>query len=301
MKVFQSFSGAVIPSNTALTIGNFDGVHLGHQALFKRLKQAASHSAAITFSNHPSTILNKSSITYLTTLPHRLSLLEKLDLDFLFLIPFSEALAKKTAAIFLKEVREAVPFSHLILGYDAVIGHDRQNNLYPLAIELAVHLEYLPPVRFGSKAISSSEIRKSILAGELEKAGELLGRPYSIFATVQPGDGKGRTLGFHTANLPVEELALPPLGVYAVHANINNKLQLGVANLGHAPTLHKNRPPCLEVHLLDTETNLYNKEIEVFFLKFLRPERRFPTTCDLKEQIKQDIAITRSLFNRPHA
>jgi riboflavin kinase / FMN adenylyltransferase len=297
MKVINHFKQfSTSEAFIALTIGNFDGVHLGHQALFKRLKQAAPHASVITFSNHPEEVLRKTSIPHLTTLAHRLALFEKMGIDDTILIPFSEEFSKQTARGFLTQLKLAIPFTYLILGHDAVIGHDRKHDLYDLCEELSFTLEYLEPVHINGTIISSSAIRKCIHAGQLADASLLLGRPYSIFATVQHGQGKGRSLGFHTANLPVEELALPPLGVWAVNVKISHETLPAVANLGHAPTLHKDRPLCLEVHLIDDFRDLYGKELEVFFLKYLRPEKHFESLEALKTQIGQDILRAKEIL-----
>lgn len=289
MKVFHSFKDLPPSPSTAVTIGNFDGVHLGHQALLKRLNEVASHKVVLTFSNHPNEILHHAPISYLTTLPHRLALLEALGVSDVILIPFTEHFSKQTAKEFLTHLKEELPFSHLILGHDAVIGSDRQKDLSLLSRQLSFTLEYLKPVQVEDIIVSSSEIRKHIQQGKLSETCLFLGRPYSIYATVQQGEGKGAALGFHTANLPVNELALPPLGVYAVHVIHQEKTYPAVANLGHAPTLHHNRPIILEVHLLNTNQPLYGQAIEVCFRHFIRLEQCFANPEQLKTQITKDI------------
>lgn len=279
-----------------LSIGNFDGVHLGHQSVLRRLKESGDYSIVFTFSNHPAEVLHDAPISRLTTLSHRLSLIKKSGIDTTILEPFTFEFSKQTSEQFLTLLKKELNFSHLILGHDAVIGSDRNRDLTELSHKLNFHLEYLKPIKIEETIVSSSEIRKAIHEGDLEKAGALLGRPYSIFTTVQSGLGKGATLGFHTANLPVEELALPPLGVWAVHVVTDRKRHLAVANLGHAPTLHRNRPPFLEVHLIDKDVNLLEKELEVFFLKYLRAEQRFSTIEALREQIQRDISFTKQSF-----
>lgn len=287
MKILNSY----IPIGTplAITIGNFDGVHLGHRAMITRLKERAPHSAIITFSNHPDEILHHTPVSHLTTLTHRLSLFEEMGIEAVILIPFTEEFSKQTARLFLTTLKQRLGFTHLILGHDGVIGHDRTKDLHPLSQELHFSLEYLEPVLVKGKVVSSSEIRKHIGAGELREAALFLGRPYSIRATVEPGKGMGHVLGFHTANLPVEELALPPMGVYAVEVALDQEILPAIANLGYAPTLHKDRPPCLEVHLLDEERDLYGRELDVRFIKYLRPEKKFNSAEELKQQIEKDI------------
>ena len=296
MKIHENLNVQLAAGPIALTIGNFDGVHLGHQAVLKRLKASACQTVVFTFSNHPAEVLHHAQIMRLTTLTHRLKLLEQIGIDQVILVPFTQEFAKQSAESFLTALKKNFPFSHLILGHDSVIGHDRKRDLQQLCGPLAFSLEYLPPITHQNQVVSSSVIRKHIQAGELAQASPLLGRPYSIVATVQPGHGKGREIGFHTANLPVESLALPPLGVYAVQVKSDEKLLPAVANLGRAPTLHSARPPCLEVHLINKQRDLYGQQLEVIFHTFIRPEKRFDTLSELQAQIHQDILIVSSLF-----
>ncbi len=273
----------------SLTIGNFDGVHLGHQAILSRL---SGQKVVFTFSNHPIEVLQSCPFFRLTTTSHRLRLLEKNGVDTTLIVPFTEAFSKQPADEFITQLHIALPFSHLVLGHDAVIGHKRQGDtilLQELATKLGFSLTYLEPITFNGAPVSSSQLRALIQKGSFEEASKLLGRPYSIQSVVEPGDQQGRHLGFKTANLKVHSLCLPPLGVYVVQTEIENKSYIGVANLGHAPTLHANRPPILEVHLIDYQGELYGLEIEVEFLKFLRPEKRFDSIEALKRQIQNDI------------
>jgi len=273
----------------SLTIGNFDGVHLGHQAILSKL---TGQKVVFTFSNHPIEILKSQPFYRLTTTSHRLKLLKENAIDTTIMVPFTEAFSKQSAEEFLLYLRESLPFSHLVLGHDAVIGHARQGDaahLHTLAAQHGFALDYLKPIMQNGVTVSSSEIRKQIQDGCFEKASMLLGRPYSIMTTVEPGTQQGRLLGFQTANLKVHTLCLPPLGVYVVRTTIQGANYLGVANLGRAPTLHANRPPILEVHLIGYEGELYSQEIDVVFLKFLRPERRFDSIEALKSQIQSDI------------
>lgn len=290
MKIQNNFNFQLSLEPVALTIGNFDGVHLGHQAVLKRLKTSASQTVVLTFSNHPAEVLHHATIPRLTTLPHRLALLEQIGIDQVMLIPFTQEFAKQSAETFLTLLKKHIPFTHLILGYDAVIGHDRKRDLQQLCGTLDFSLEYLPPITHQAQIISSSLIRKHIQNGELDLASSFLGRPYSILSTVQKGHGKGKEIGFQTANLPVEGLVLPPFGVYAVQVKLNGEFQPGIGNLGHAPTIHFDRPPFLEIHLFNDQRDLYGQQLEVIFQKFIRSEKRFDTLSELQTQIRQDIA-----------
>ncbi len=273
----------------SLTIGNFDGVHLGHQAILSKLQ---NHKVVVTFSNHPLEVLKSSPFYRLTTISHRLNLLEKQGVEVTVMLPFTEAFSKQTPEEFLLKLRASIPFSHLCLGHDAALGAERQGDSTFLETFARAHhftFERVEAVKLDHSTVSSSKIRAYIQSGEFENASTLLGRPYSIRSLVEPGARQGRILGFQTANLKVHTLCLPPLGVYSVRTYIDGKPYLGVANLGRAPTLHADRPPILEVHLIDFSGDLYSQELEVFFLKFLRPEKRFESIDALQAQISTDI------------
>lgn len=289
-----------IPSSypIALTLGNFDGVHLGHQSILKSLVKENTQPVVFTFVNHPAEILHQKPTAHLTTLPHRLQLLEKAGVQTTILAPFTAEFSKLSAEAFLANLKHSVSFSRLVLGHDALIGHQRQGNieiLQKLTKKLQFSLEYLEPVQVDGIIVSSTHIRELIQKGDFESASRFLGRPFSIYSCIQLGAGKGRLIGFPTANLSVEGLCLPPLGVYAIETTIEGKTHLGVANLGHAPTLHAMRPSCLEVHLLDWPTNSPN-HLDVRFLHYIRPEKRFDSIDALKNQIKEDINCVKNKY-----
>lgn len=281
----------------ALTIGNFDGMHVGHQALLKHLVSKKLHSTVLTFSNHPLTVLSHERPLEITTVDHKILLFKELRIDTVLLLPFTEEFSKQSPDFFLNFLQKYIPFSHLVLGYDGVIGHAREGDrpyLEQLAQKLKFQLEYFPPVCLDGQPISSRKIRTSIQQGDLSTAARYLGRPFSIYSKVMSGKAMGRVLGFKTINLPTEGRVLPPHGVYVVHVRVGNQTLLGVANLGSAPTLHQDRPPLIEVHILDVEENFYEREVEVIFIKYLRSEKKFDSVETLKQQIVEDILATRS-------
>ncbi|MFZ0565121.1 MAG: bifunctional riboflavin kinase/FAD synthetase [Chlamydiales bacterium] len=294
----ESFAKQSRPTN--LTIGMFDGMHLGHQALINRLVEKDGHCVVLTFSNHPAQVLYQKKISLLTSLSHRLALFEQKKVDTVILLPFTNEFSKQSATSFLTLLKQHLRFTHLILGHDSAIGQGREGDrphLFSIANSLNFSLEYIEPIQVEKMVVSSSEIRKKIESGDLKTTSRLIGRDYSIFARVARGAGKGQILGFQTANLPVEGLCLPPLGVWAVKVMVDNQIYWAVANLGHAPTLHVHRPLCLEVHLLSCQKQFYGKEMEVIFLKHLRSERRFATLEMLKKQIKKDIFHAKQFFD----
>lgn len=288
---------------TVLSIGNFDGVHLGHQAVLKRLLETAHtlhfQSAVLTFSNHPSTVLRPTHPTpFLCTVAHKMRLLESMGIDLALLIPFTQEFSEQSAEAFLQNIRKVLPFNILILGHDAHIGKNREGDRHTvtnLGRTLGFQVEYIPDCFQGGHRISSSLIRDHIQKGQLVEATSLLGRPYSIAGRVMKGRGRGVSLGFPTANLTVSDLCLPPFGVYAVRAVIDGQEQAGIANLGVAPTIRQDSEPLLEVHFFADQGDLYNREIDVQLRDFIRTEKVFQSIEELKQQIAVDIVKAKSI------
>lgn len=282
-----------------LTIGNFDGVHKGHLFLLQTmLKKAGTshHTCAITFNNHPSETLRPENPTpLLCTIPHKIKLMEETGLNSLILLNFNPKLASLTAEAFIQKIRSSIPFSHLFLGHDATIGKGRggnQETMQTLAHKFGFEVHYVTEYKQAEHALSSTQIRKLLRHGEIKPVEELLGRPYSIYSTVVQGIGKGKQIGFATANIDVSGLCLPPYGVYAVSMKRKDGLLLqGIANLGVAPTIKEAGQPTLEVHLFNAHLDLYGENVEVIFHQFIRPEKKFASIEDLKQQIQADIKM----------
>lgn len=305
MKIIRSLTDIEdIQVPVALTIGNFDGIHLGHQTVINKLKAVAKSdkipSTLITFENHPAEILRPGqTILRLCTLKHRLKLLEEARIDVTVLLTFTQELAEQTAEAFIDTLQNAIPFSHLVLGHDARVGKDRQGDRHKI-IELAKHhhfsVEYLEPFTYQGLPVSSSKIRETIQKGDFDLAEKLLGRKYSIYSMVKTGLGHGKKIGFPTANIDVSGLALPLYGVYAVKLVTNGNSFPGVANLGIAPTIRQENKPILEVHLFNSQEELYGKNVEVVFYKYLRPEMKFDSIDNLKKQIATDVEKAKLLL-----
>jgi riboflavin kinase / FMN adenylyltransferase len=287
-----------------LTIGNFDGMHRGHCAVLKRARSFAGNEGEIvvlTFRNHPSEILRPEQPTpLLCTLPHKLQLLQQIGVDTVLLLPFTGYLAKHSAASFIERIRQFIPFSYLVLGHDATLGRDRQGKR-PIMLELGdqwgFNVFYQEEYRFEGQPVSSTRIREALRQGDFDQVNQLLDRPYSIYALVSKGKGKGKQMGIPTANLEVAGLCLPPYGVYAVEVIKNSRSIQGVANLGIAPTMRMDVNPILEVHLFDYEQNLYGDYLEVIFKNFIRPEQKFNNLEELHEQITIDIKLAKEFFS----
>jgi len=303
MIVYEALKKLETDSQTiGLTIGNFDGMHLGHQSILKHLRERIGlngHSVVMTFSNHPAQILKPDfSPSFLCSLSQKMRLIKRSGVDSLFILPFTSDLANLSPAAFLSMLRNFIPFTHLILGHDATIGKNRtgtRDHLKQLADSFSFHLEYLNEVKHHHEPISSTIIRSLIKAGDLLKAAALLGRPYSLYSQIETGRGLGKTIGFPTLNLNIDQCCLPPLGVYKVRVMLSPDLSLpGIANVGVAPTVRSDSSPKLEVHLLDPLPQEQLSHLEVVFEKFIRPERKFDSLEDLRLQIKTDIDFLKS-------
>lgn len=282
--------------SVVLTIGNFDGVHRGHLAVLDRVKHLAKkngETVVLTFSNHPSQILRPEKNLQLICSPlHKLKLLEEQNINTVISIEFSRELANRSAASFIEQVHESLSFSHLVLGHDATLGKDRHGDraiIQELGVEWNFNVHYLDEYCVDGVPVSSTRIRNLLNCGNLENVNLLLDRPYSIYGRVNEGLGKGKEIGFPTANLDVSELCLPPLGVYEVQVKYQSRLEQGIANLGIAPTVKNDSKPVLEVHLFNLTENLYGQYVEVIFSKFIRPEQKFNNIQELREQILKDI------------
>lgn len=279
-----------------LTIGNFDGMHRGHLAVIRRAQEIASgksQTMVLTFNNHPSEILRpQHPISLLCTLPHRIQLIEASGINSLLLLPFTNYLAQHSAASFVENLRQYIPFTHLVLGHDATLGRDRQGNrvvMKDLGQDWGFDVHYVEEYRFEGHPVSSSRIRELLQRGELDQVEVLLGRPYSIYSKVVSGMVVGKELGYPTINFEVNGLCLPPFGVYTVKVKSKNELFPGIANLGIAPTIRQDVKPWLEVYLFNQALNFHEQEIEVIFQQFIRPEHKFENSEDLRQQIAKDI------------
>ena len=302
-------SGALSTTPSALTIGTFDGVHLGHQMILRRLIHIAADnqlsSVVITFENHPREILNPTRrLETLTSTDQKIELLRQIGVDAVILLTFSPELRAVSAQDFLEAAQTTTPFSHMVLGYDSTFGKNREGNretVPKLAKAKGFSVEYLDQCFINETAISSTMIRQLIRTGDLSHASQLLGRDYSLEGVVEKGAGKGALIGFPTANLSLPSRCLPPNGVYAISTFIDDRPYLGVANLGLAPTIQKRQHPILEVHLFDFNGSLYERKLEVALHEFIRPEKTFDSPKDLVAQIQQDIHRVKNTDTHPNS
>jgi riboflavin kinase/FMN adenylyltransferase len=284
---------------TWVTIGSFDGVHLGHQSIIKRLVEGAHQenlpAVVITFFPHPSKVLRGNGAPfYLTTPEERASLLAGLQVDLVITLTFDKELASHSADDFVGLLSRHLGLKHLLIGYDFALGRGREGNfvvLGNLGQKYQYTLEGLAPFTIQDEVVSSSRIRELINEGNVSLASQYLGRRYEVEGKVIPGDGRGRTIGIPTANLEVwKERLLPGRGVYATTAHYAGKSYPSVTNIGLRPTFENQAPLMhLETHLLDFSQDLYGANLGLEFVEFLRTEQRFPSVQALVEQIHADI------------
>jgi riboflavin kinase/FMN adenylyltransferase len=281
------------------TIGFFDGVHQGHRFLIRQMKNLARlrrlPAAAITFSQHPRTVLQADyQPKLLNSFEEKLERLAETDVDYCIVLDFTVALSKLTAEEFITSVlSQQWKVKTLFIGYDHRFGHERTDGIkqyvnYASACGMEV-AEALPFIE-GKVAVSSSEVRKQLAAGHVDKAARLLTYPYQLKGHIVQGNKIGRTLGFPTANIRIDEpfKMLPGEGVYAVWASLQGKRYKGMLYIGRRPTLDTDNAVTLEVHILDFENDIYGKEITVSFVRYIRGDIRFRSLEELGEQLKQD-------------
>jgi riboflavin kinase/FMN adenylyltransferase len=300
MEVYPSLAaaGGGALAGGAVCLGNFDGAHLGHQALFAVARAHGGRSAALTFEPHPGKVLQPAlAPRLLTSLPRKLELLEAAGLAAIIVQPFTPEFARTSPAAFEEALLGGTGATLVVVGADYSYGARRGGTVATLAAAAAVRgarLEVVPPVTLEGAMVSSSQVREFLLEGRVEAAARMLGRPFDLDGPVVHGDGRGRTLGFPTANVASPGELQPAAGVYAVRARVEGAGPWldGVANLGIRPTFG-GVEPSLEVHLLDAARDLYGQVMRVQFLARLRPERRFASVDELRVQIGRDAQAAR--------
>jgi riboflavin kinase / FMN adenylyltransferase len=289
-----------------LTIGTFDGVHLGHKYLIGKLSSGAHASGlpavVLTFFPHPAVILGKRTYAnFLTTPEERAELLGNCGADVVITFPFSKMVAEMSAQEFMNLLCSHLAPKHLIIGSNFALGHDRKGDLQTLTDigrDLGYSVEGIPPVELDGSIVSSSRIRSALFDGNIDLANRLLGREYHVNGQVVHGDGRGKLIGIPTANLEIPpEFAIPKTGVYVSKARIGEKIWHSVTNIGVRPTFDSNpAKPHIETHLIDFDSEIYGTQITLSFITRLRNEQRFESVPQLVAQINKDIQHTRQIL-----
>jgi riboflavin kinase/FMN adenylyltransferase len=286
------------------TVGTFDGVHLGHWSVLEEINRRADatgrRSVLVTFDPHPLRIVRPEHAPLLLTTPvEKKEILAESGLDYAVFLSFTSALSRYEPRRFVEEILIArMGVEELVIGYDHGFGRDRSGDsetLQSIGAELGFAVDVVAPFQATEKAISSSRIRHAIGARDMEEARACLGRHYSVRGVVVRGEGRGRGLGFATANLRVAEgdKLIPPQGIYAVRAVLRSGTYRGALHLGPRPTF-KGSPPTIELHVLDFDADIYGEEVRVAFVEYLREIRPFVSVQALSDQMREDVDVARA-------
>ncbi len=288
-----------------LTIGVFDGVHLGHKYLISQLTERTRQqnllSAVVTFNKHPQGVLSPSTkLSYLTTVAEKVRLLKDEGVDAVIVLSFTSELAKLSAREFISLLKQYLRMRGLIIGPDFALGRSREGNvdaLRALGQEMGFSVTVIPPLKGSGEIISSTAIRNALADGNMKRVAKLLGRPFSLQGKVIAGAGRGLKLGFPTANLEIApQQALPTDGVYATRAYIHDKMYQSVTSIGLRPTFGNNGRT-VETYILNYHGDLYGHKLKIDIVEKLRNEERFETIEELKKQMAEDVKQGIAILN----
>ena len=308
MKIFNNIQSYSPEKESILTIGTFDGVHIGHNKILTKLVEESKKnnlsSLIMTFFPHPRMVLQKSQeIKMIDTIDEKIHLFEKTGVDNLIIQPFDENFSKIRAKEFVEEILvKKLKIKHIIIGYDHRFGKDREasvDDLKKFGLNYMFTVEEIAAQEIHSIAISSTKIRNAILKGEIKKCNEYLGRNFMLTGEVVHGDGLGKKINFPTANIEIPETykIIPKNGVYLVKAIINSEIYFGMMNIGVRPTIGgKNKS--LEIHFFNFKDNIYNKTISVEIICKIRDEEEFSSIDELKIQLNKDEQFCLKLINK---
>ncbi len=304
MQFKQEMGGYSLNCDSLVTIGVFDGVHLGHKHLISKLKELASQqglcSVVVTFHKHPQEVLApQSQPPFLTDSSEKAALLKKEGVDDVIVLTFTPELAQLSAREFIRLLQTKIRMKGLVVGPDFVMGRHGEGTisvLSQLGTEMGFSVTTIPPVRKNSEIVSSTVIRQAMAEGDMLKVHRLMGRPFSLHGSVIHGKGRGATLGFPTVNLDIlPGQAVPSDGVYATQARVNNQLYPSVTNVGKNPTFGNNQRT-IEAYLIDYHDDLYGCEVHIDFIHKLRNEIKFDNAEELVKQIFDDIRQTKTIL-----
>ncbi len=292
--------------DTVVTFGVFDGLHIGHQEVLDKVRErATAHKLASVlfgFYPHPLTYLAPDKCPpVLMCLPKRMEILEQLGFDIAIFVNFNEKIASMSPYTFVENILQKLcRAKHVVVGYACQFGKDREGNaelLESIGQESGFGVSIVPPTQLNGFPVHSTRIREAITRGDLGLASQLLGRNYSMSGTVVEGDGRGRQIGFPTANIEPGEQICPPNGVYAIRAKLTNKWFDGVLNIGTRPTFDGTKFQ-VESHLFNFDQIVYGETIEICFIEKIRNERKFSDMQALVQQIQRDIAVANEILTQ---
>jgi riboflavin kinase / FMN adenylyltransferase len=308
MRVLHEITDDTLFRSPIVTLGTFDGVHLGHQEILKAMiddaKEREAESVLLTFHPHPRMVLYPDSHTVrlIDTVDEKLEKLEALGLDTVILYPFTSRFSAMSAEDFVRDILvKKIGVKEMVVGYDHHFGRNREGDfaqLQELGKDLGFTVREISAHSAAGTAVSSTKVRKALSEGDMLLASELLGRPYQINGTVVHGNKLGRTIGFPTANIEINEATkmLPAFGVYAVKAELNGRKFDGVMNIGNKPTVQQSEKVFVEVFLFDFSEDIYGETLRVNVFERLRGEQRFGSIEALKEQLGKDEKNARTVL-----
>ena len=300
---------------TVITIGTFDGVHIGHRKILKKLiKNTKSHnlkSTVLTFFPHPRMVLQKDNdIKLLNTIDEKVKILGELGLDYLIIHPFTKEFSRLSATEFVRDILvNSLKTKKIIIGYDHRFGRNRDANITDLMAfgnTLDFEVEEIPAQEIDDVSVSSTKIRKALEEGQIEIANKYLGYPYMLTGTIKKGKGLGRQLYFPTANLHIEESykLIPKTGVYVVQSKIDGTIVFGMMNIGYNPTVSEtenlpvSRQKNIEIHFFDFDQDLYGQKLQIDVLARIRDEQKFESVEVLKNQLTKDKETSLAILNQ---
>jgi riboflavin kinase/FMN adenylyltransferase len=302
MQIYQDFLEVEHNDNTIITLGTFDGIHLGHKEIIEAVVQKAtefgSRSLLITFSPHPRKVISgRNEIKLLSTLSEKKKIIETFGMNNLLVIQFTKEFSQQTPEEFVdKYLINGIGVKEIVIGYDHHFGKGRDGNIEILkkkAEEIGFKVTVVPENKIDDIIVSSTKIRKALIAGDIVKANKMLGRFYSFEGVVVPGDKRGRELGFPTANLLVEneDKLLPAIGIYAAECIVGEKKHNALLSIGSRPTFHEAGEIIPEVYIIDFDKQIYNQTVRVNVVDRIRGEEKFSSAEELVKQMKNDEEI----------
>lgn len=307
MKIYNSIKNLKI-KNPILTVGTFDGVHLGHKKILTKLVQNAQkidgEPVVFTLHPHPRKVLfpKTNNLFFLNTIEEKAKFLEKIGIKHFVIYPFTTDFAKLSSCNFIEEILfKKLKIKQLIVGYDHHFGKDKQGNFEALkkcCEKFNIKIFKVNAFEQNGVTISSTKIRNELLAGNIEHANKYLNYNYSLTGKVVSGNKIGRKIGFPTANLEVNnEKVIPKNGVYSVKIIVNEKEYFGMLNIGTRPTVNVSNKKNIEVHIFDFQDDIYSAKVKIVFYKYIRDEKKFNDINELKEQLINDKKVIKSFFN----
>lgn len=312
MKIVRSLDEIAVDPKTVVTVGTFDGVHLAHREIIRevvnRAKMMEGRSVIITFDPHPKTVVSPvlGELNLLSTIDERIALLGQLNVDIAYVIPFTYEFSRLTSTQFYERyVVQGIGVKEVVVGYDHMFGRDREAGIEELVgmgqkynfSVFAVH-----PFMLDGEVVSSTRVRQALIAGNVVEAAKFLGRPYALDGTVVKGDGRGKTIGYPTANivpLAVQKI-VPANGVYLVGIQHDGVQYFGMMNIGVRPSVTSGTVRTVEVNIFDFDRSIYGEIITITFLHRLREERKFSSVGELVTQLQQDKNISIKLLTEQY-